>query len=191
MILRGYALENESAILDSLRLVVSVSPFRHMTTPGGYRMSTATTNCGVVGWVSDLRGYRYERCDPLSSAPWPPMPTIFAELATKGAASAGYNGFAPDACLINRYEPGARLTLHQDKNERNFNAPIVTISLGLPARFLFGGLQRAERPLRTILNNGDVCAWGGPSRLAYHAIDPIKEGSLPITGRNRVQPDFS
>ncbi|PWB89340.1 DNA oxidative demethylase AlkB [Methylosinus sporium] len=190
MVLRGFALEAESVLLDALRQIASVAPFRHMTTPGGHSMSTGMTNCGAVGWVSDLRGYRYERCDPLSGAPWPHMPKVFAEVATAAAAFAGYDGFTPDACLINRYEPGARLTFHQDKNERDFAAPIATVSLGLPARFQFGGLRRAGPISRTILRHGDVCVWGGPSRLAYHAIDPVKEGDHPATGRCRVSLTF-
>jgi DNA oxidative demethylase len=190
LIMRAYALEMELAIVDALQLVVSVSPFRHMTTPGGHRMSTAMTNCGAVGWVSDLQGYRYDPCDPLSGEPWPSMPEIFTKLAVKAAAAAGYNDFAPDACLINRYEPGARLTLHQDKNERDVSAPIVTVSLGLSAKFLFGGLRRSDRPLRTVLNHGDTCVWGGRSRLAFHGIDPIKAGDHPIMGRARVSLTF-
>jgi alkylated DNA repair protein (DNA oxidative demethylase) len=176
-ILRGFALERESLLLDALFAVAARSPFRHMVTPGGFRMSVAMTNCGSLGWVTDRKGYRYDPVDPETQAPWPPMPEPFMELARSAATMAGFPDFAPDACLINRYEPGARLTLHQDKNERNFDEPIVSVSLGLPAVFLFGGEERSGKTTRVPVVHGDVLVWGGPARLCYHGVMPLKEGS--------------
>jgi alkylated DNA repair protein (DNA oxidative demethylase) len=189
-LLRGFALAREADILAAVHAVAAVAPFRHMVTPGGHTMSVAMTNCGAAGWVTDRRGYRYDRLDPLSGAPWPPMPLAFFEVATGAAEAAGYAGFAPDACLVNRYQPGARMSLHQDKDESDFDAPIVSVSLGLPAKFLFGGLRRSDRPLRMMLAHGDVVVWGGPSRLVFHGIDPLKDGVHPATGRSRINLTF-
>jgi DNA oxidative demethylase len=161
-----------------------------MQTPGGFRMSVAMSNCGALGWVTDRAGYRYEARDPETGDFWPPMPTSLRELARLAAARAGYEGFDPDACLVNRYEPGARMTLHQDKNERDFDAPIVSVSLGLPATFLFGGLARSDRPVRVALEHGDVVVWGGPSRLRFHGVMPLAEGEHPRLGRMRVNLTF-
>jgi len=186
VLLRGFALEGERALLEALEAIAAAAPFRHMTTPGGYRMSVAMTNCGALGWITDRRGYRYDGIDPDSRKPWPKMPDPFLELAGRAAAEAGYQGFIPDACLINRYEPGARLTLHQDRNEREFAAPIVSVSLGLPAVFLFGGDARSDRAKRVPLYHGDVAVWGGPSRLAFHGIAPLKDGEHETMGRRRI-----
>jgi len=161
-----------------------------MITPGGFRMSIAITNTGRVGWISDRKGYRYSEIDPETGNPWPAMPPIFSQLATSAAAAGGFPNFKSDACLINRYEPGARLTLHQDKNELDFNHPIVSVSLGLPATFLFGGDTRKERPHRYRLESGDVVVWGGPTRLAYHGVAPLKEGASDLTGAFRINLTF-
>ena len=161
-----------------------------MVTPGGFRMSVAMTNCGALGWVSDPSGYRYDPLDPESGNPWPRMPDSFARLAQDAAAQAGFEGFTPDACLVNRYEPGARLTLHQDRNERDFRAPIVSVSLGLPAVFLFGGLKRADKPARIPLEHGDVAVWGGPARMRYHGVMPLKEGAHALLGNQRINLTF-
>lgn len=190
VLLRGFALASERELIGALEAVVAAAPFRHMVTPGGQTMSVAMTNCGSAGWVTDRKGYRYDRVDPLTSRPWPQMPRSFLTLACNAAAAAGYSGFEPDACLINRYVPGARLTLHQDRNERDLSAAIVSVSLGLPAKFLFGGLERSDRPQRFMLHHGDVVAWGGPSRLAYHGIDAMKDGDHPATGRCRINLTF-
>jgi DNA oxidative demethylase len=149
-------------------------------------MSVAMTNCGAAGWVTDRSGYRYQPIDPSNGHPWPAMPSVFAELASMSAAEAGFGGFTPDACLINRYEPGTRLSLHQDRNERDFDAPIVSVSLGLPAVFQFGGAQRSDRPRRVLLQHGDVVVWGGPARLNFHGVMPLKEGQHPLLGRCRI-----
>jgi alkylated DNA repair protein (DNA oxidative demethylase) len=186
VLLRGFALESMPALLKALDQIMVLAPFRHMVTPGGHTMSVAMTNCGALGWVTDRRGYRYDACDPQTGRPWPPMPAAFADLARHAASAAGFDGFAPDACLINEYVPGARLTLHQDRNERDFAAPIVSVSLGLPAKFLFGGLARSDRPQRIPLAHGDVVVWGGPSRLAFHGVDALKEGSHPLLGPQRI-----
>ena len=161
-----------------------------MVTPGGFVMSVAMTNCGEAGWVTDRKGYRYDRNDPETGKPWPDMPDSFLRLATEAAAEADYQDFTPDACLINRYEPGARLSLHRDENERDLNAPIVSVSLGLPAIFLFGGRSRSDRPRRIELESGDVVVWGGPNRLAYHGVAPLAEGDDPLTGQCRINLTF-
>jgi alkylated DNA repair protein (DNA oxidative demethylase) len=180
----------ESALLADLWAVAGAAPFRHLVTPGGFRMSVAMTNCGSLGWFSDGDGYRYTTIDPDSGAAWPALPASFLRLATAAAARAGFPGFAPDACLVNRYEPGTRLTLHQDKNERDLSAPIVSVSLGLPAVFLFGGLSRRERPARVPLHHGDVVVWGGPARLRYHGIANLPEGHHAQLGARRINLTF-
>jgi alkylated DNA repair protein (DNA oxidative demethylase) len=190
MLLSGFARSTEESLVAALEAVVAFAPFRHMSTPGGHRMSVAMTNCGALGWVTDRTGYRYGASDPESGRPWPPMPEAFSDLASRAAAKAGFDGFAPDACLINRYEPGARLSLHQDRNERDFEAPIVSVSLGLPAVFLFGGFDRADRPRRLPLFHGDVVVWGGPARLRYHGVLPLEEGRHPLTGACRINLTF-
>ena len=189
-ILRCFAVPEEAAILSAFQHVTATAPFRHMITPGGFRMSVAMTNCGALGWVSDRSGYRYDVIDPERSQPWPPMPDPFLSLATGAAAKAGFQNFVPDACLINRYEPGARLTLHQDKNELDYDQPIVSVSLGLPATFLFGGLKRADKTIRVQLRHGDVVVWGGPARLRYHGVLQLKEGHHPLTGGHRINLTF-
>lgn len=184
--LRGFALPFERALADGVRAVAAAAPFRHMQTPGGYSMSVAMTNCGVYGWVSDASGYRYSPTDPHSGSAWPAMPNAFAELARRAADALGFADFAPDACLVNRYEPRSRLTLHQDKDERDFRAPIVSVSLGVPAVFLFGSLKRKDRPQRVPLEHGDVVVWGGPARLRYHGVAKLEESSHPFAGRARI-----
>ena len=190
VVLRGRALPLESEILADLDGVIAAAPFRHMTTPGGFVMSVAMTNCGAAGWITDQSGYRYDRIDPESGEPWPAMPASFLALATGAAMEAGYPDFAPDACLINRYEPGARLSLHQDKNEREFVHPIVSVSLGLPATFLFGGLKRTDPVTKYALRHGDVAVWGGRSRLYYHGVSALKKGEHPKVGRMRINLTF-
>jgi alkylated DNA repair protein (DNA oxidative demethylase) len=190
VVLRGFALADEAGILEALEGVIAAAPFRHMTTPGGYRMSVAMTNCGSVGWVTDSAGYRYDPIDPEEGRPWPAIPEPFAKLAADAAGRAGFPGFRPDACLVNRYEPGAKLSLHQDKDERDFAWPIVSASLGLPAVFQFGGPRRADKPRRVPLEHGDVVVWGGPVRLHYHGVLPLKEGVHPALGRHRVNLTF-
>ncbi|WP_428420984.1 DNA oxidative demethylase AlkB [Methylibium sp.] len=187
---RGGAASCAGALLADLQGVLDAAPLRHMLTPGGFRMSVAMTNCGALGWVSDVTGYRYDAADPDNARPWPAMPRSFLDLATRAAAQAGFDGFAPDACLVNRYEPGARLSLHQDRNERDFRAPIVSVSLGLPAVFLFGGTKRSDRAARLPLAHGDVVVWGGPARLRYHGVLALKEGQHALTGRHRINLTF-
>jgi alkylated DNA repair protein (DNA oxidative demethylase) len=190
VLLRGFALDVDDALLQAAKAVTAAAPLRHLVTPGGYTMSVAMSNCGALGWVSDRSGYRYDAKDPLSGRPWPAMPNCFADLALRAAAEAGFENFRPDACLINRYEPGARLSLHQDKDEGNMEAPIVSVSLGLPAVFLFGGLNRNDRPARYRLVHGDVAVWGGASRLAYHGVAPLAEGEHARLGRQRINLTF-
>ena len=189
-VLRHFALLRDEALLEGIARVSELSPFRHMTTPGGFRMSVAMTNCGALGWVTDHTGYRYAPLDPLSGEPWPPLPESFVELARNAAIAAGYSDFTPDACLVNRYEPRAKMSLHQDKDERDMSAPIVSVSLGLPAVFQFGGLERGDKPVRVPLDHGDVVVWGGPDRLRYHGVLPLKTGDHARTGRFRYNLTF-
>ena len=189
-ILRNFAVTEETEIMSGFNDVVSRAPLRHMITPGGFRMSVAMTNCGALGWVTDRTGYRYDPMDPASGLQWPPMPESFLRLATNAAAKAGFKEFVPDSCLINRYDSGARLTLHQDKNERDFGQPIVSVSLGLSATFLFGGLNRADTALRVKLTHGDIAVWGGPSRLRYHGVLPLTQGHHPLVGGHRINLTF-
>ncbi|MFA5683994.1 MAG: DNA oxidative demethylase AlkB [Lysobacteraceae bacterium] len=184
--LRGFALPQAEALLTAIDAIVARAPFRHMLTRNGFSLSVAMTNCGELGWISDRRGYRYSRIDPDSGLPWPPLPALIADLARMAADAAGFPDFAPDACLINRYLPGARLSLHQDRDERDFSAPIVSISLGLSATFLFGGLTRAQRPVRVALHHGDVLVWGGEDRLRHHGVLPLKDAVHPLLGRQRI-----
>jgi DNA oxidative demethylase len=190
VVLMGFAVSVQAQIVDALAVVTSAAPFRHMLTPGGQRMSVAMTNCGPLGWISDRAGYRYDARDPVSGHAWPPMPDVFRQLASTAAERAGFAAFVPDACLINRYEPGARLSLHQDRDERDLSAPIVSVSLGLPATFLFGGLHRSEPTRRVRLAHGDVVVWGGPSRLRYHGVMPLDDGDHPMMGRARINLTF-
>jgi alkylated DNA repair protein (DNA oxidative demethylase) len=190
VLLRGFARPFESELIPALRAIVKQAPFRHLVTPGGHRMSVAMTNCGSVGWVSDSTGYRYDPIDPESGEKWPAMPPVLRRLAADAADDAGFKGFSPEACLINRYVPGAKLSLHPDKDELDFAAPIVSISLGLPAIFLFGGLRRADKPNRHRLGHGDVVVWGGPSRLFYHGVAPLADGEHPVMGRQRINLTF-
>ena len=190
ILLAGFARPMETALIEAVKAIVARAPFRHLITPGGHRMSVAMTNCGRVGWVSDRTGYRYDAIDPDSGLAWPSMPEAFADLALRAAAKAGFTDFRPDACLINCYEPGAKLSLHQDKDELDFNAPIVSVSLGLPATFLFGGMNRNDKTARYRLVHGDVVAWGGPARLAYHGVMPLAEGHHPLLGSQRINLTF-
>ncbi|MBR8654133.1 DNA oxidative demethylase AlkB [Achromobacter sp. Marseille-Q0513] len=186
VVLRGYALPAADALLQSLDEVIRQSPFRRMETPGGHLMSVALSNCGRLGWTTDRDGYRYTPVDPLSDQPWPGMPPAFAALGREAAAAAGFAGFEPDACLLNRYEPGARMSLHQDRNERDFSAPIVSVSLGMPAMFLFGGLARSDPAARVPLFHGDVVVWGGADRLRFHGVLPLKDRPHPRLGSLRL-----
>ena len=190
VLLRGFARPRESELIASLRAIEAQAPFRHMQTPGGHAMSVAMTNCGAFGWTTDRSGYNYVPNDPLSGQPWPAMPAVFHDLATQAAERAGFPGFSPDACLINRYEPGARMSLHQDRDEKDFENPIVSVSLGLPAIFLFGGLKRSDKPARYRLEHGDVVVWGGPSRLFFHGIAPLADGEHGLLGRQRINLTF-
>jgi DNA oxidative demethylase len=190
VLLRGFTRTVEAGLIADLHNVVAQAPFRHMITPGGHQMSVAMTNCGNVGWVTDRSGYRYDANDPETGKPWPDMPKSFRELAQSAAAEAGFDGFAPDACLVNCYQPGARMSLHQDKDENDFGAPIVSVSLGLPAIFLFGGLKRSDRPRRFRLQHGDIVVWGGPARLVFHGVAPLADGEHALMGRQRINLTF-
>ncbi len=190
VLLRGFARTIEHDLIAALQVVTAQAPFRRMFTPGGHQMSVATTNCGSAGWVTDRSGYRYDRADPVSGQTWPAMPHVFLELAERAAAEAGFEKFSPDVCLVNRYEPGARMSLHQDRDEQDFGAPIVSVSLGIPAIFLFGGLKRADKPRRFRLAHGDIVVWGGPSRLFFHGVAPLADGEHALIGRQRINLTF-
>lgn len=190
VVLRGWALPQAPALWSAVQAVVAQAPFRHMLTPGGQSMSVPLTNCGALGWTSSRAGYRYRPDDPDSAQPWPAMPSAFGRLAHDAAQAAGFDGFAPDACLINHYAPATRLSLHQDRNERDFGWPIVSVSLGLPAVFLWGGARRADRCLRVPLFHGDVVVWGGRDRLRFHGVAPIGAGRHPMTGDRRINLTF-
>jgi len=189
-VLPGFALPFVDELLPAIRAVEADAPFRHLVTPGGFTMSVALTNCGALGWTSDRRGYRYSATDPDSGRPWPAMPGPLARLAREAASAAGFDGFAPDACLVNRYAPGARLSLHQDKDERDYGAPIVSVSLGMPAVFLFGGHARGDKAARIPLAHGDVVVWGGEDRLRYHGVLPLEDEPHPLLGAIRINLTF-
>jgi alkylated DNA repair protein (DNA oxidative demethylase) len=189
-LLPRFAAGGALALIELIRRITAIAPFRHMRTPGGFRMSVAISNCGALGWISDRRGYRYEGVDPERDRSWPPLPPEFCELAAAAASYAGFDGFAADACLINRYEAGARMSMHQDKNERDFTQPIVSVSLGLPAVFLFGGESRGDRAIRLRVSHGDVVVWGGPARLKFHGVLPLKAGQHAATGPHRFNLTF-
>ena len=190
VLLHGFAREEAAALLQAVESVLTQAPLRHLQTPGGYTMSVAMSNCGPLGWVSSASGYRYVACDPLSGQPWPAMPACLLDLARRAAAQAGYPHFAPTACLVNEYVPGAKLSLHQDKDELDLRAPIVSLSMGLPAVFLFGTPRRKDRPQRWRLVHGDVVVWGGPSRLAYHGVNALADGEHALLGRRRLNLTF-
>lgn len=190
ILLRGFALPAEDRLLDAIAAIARAAPFRHMQTRGGRAMSVAMTNCGTLGWISDRRGYRYVPIDPGSGRAWPPMPDCFSALAMSTAEAAGFLAFEPDACLVNRYAPGARMTLHQDRDEHDFAQPIVSVSLGLPAVFLLGGHSRSDRPVRLGLEHGDVLVLGGPARLRFHGVMPLRDGEHPALGHCRINLTF-
>jgi alkylated DNA repair protein (DNA oxidative demethylase) len=190
VLLRGFARPVEAELIAALREITAQAPFRRMFTPGGHQMSVAMTNCGRAGWVTDRSGYRYDPLDPESGQAWPAMPPALSRLAAEAAGEVGFKDFVPDVCLINRYEPGARMSLHQDRDELDFAAPIVSVSLGLPAIFLFGGSKRSDRTRRFRLQHGDVVVWGGASRLFFHGVAPLADGEHAVLGRQRINLTF-
>ena len=190
VLFHGFALDNVVELQTAIREVTQQAPYRHMETPGGFRMSVAMTNCGKYGWISDRSGYRYEPVDPLTSKPWPTMPDSFLKLSQNAAAAAGFKHFIPDVCLVNCYEPGAKISLHQDRDELDFRQPIVSVSLGVPAIFLFGGLKRKDVAKRIPLEHGDVVVWGGVDRMRYHGILPLKKNEHCFSGGQRINLTF-
>ncbi|WP_244441610.1 DNA oxidative demethylase AlkB [Pseudidiomarina atlantica] len=189
-VLKQFADAVVEEVITELRQLVKQAPFRQLQTPGGQQMSVQTTCCGSWGWHSDRKGYRYVDVDPVTQRAWPAMPVVFAKLAQQAAVAAGFAGFSADSCLINRYLPGTKMGLHRDQDERDFSAPIVSVSLGLPATFLWGGLERKSSPQRIILQHGDVVVWGGADRLRYHGVMPLADGHHPRLGRQRVNLTF-
>jgi alkylated DNA repair protein (DNA oxidative demethylase) len=189
-VLHGFALPLIEQLLPALDAILAAAPLRHMVTPGGFSMSVGTSSCGALGWITDRHGYRYSSVDPLSDLPWPAMPEVFSALANSAAAQAGFADFNADSCLINCYVPGAKMSLHQDKDEKAYSAPIVSLSLGLPAMFLFGGFNRSDKSQRIALLHGDMVVWGGVDRLRYHGVLPIKQGRHPRLGEQRINLTF-
>jgi len=190
VLLRGFAAAESPLLIAEVERIAQLAPFRHLVTPGGFTMSVAMTNCGRVGWVSDRTGYRYDPVDPQTGVPWPAMPEAFLHIAARAAAEAGFEHYDPDACLINRYTAGAKLSLHQDRDEKDPWAPIVSVSLGLPVVFLWGGKRRADPVRRLRLESGDIAVWGGPARFVYHGVAPLKDGQHPLTGTTRINLTF-
>jgi alkylated DNA repair protein (DNA oxidative demethylase) len=190
VLLRGFAFADAAALVADAALVAEAAPFRHLVTPGGFTMSVGMTNCGRVGWVSDRTGYRYDRCDPSTGMPWPTIPARFFDLAARAAAESGFPNYDPDACLINRYTAGSKLGMHQDRDEKDAWSPIVSVSLGLPATFLWGGKRRGDPVRRMRLESGDVVVWGGPARFIYHGVAPLKDGQHALTGAARINLTF-
>src|SRR5262252_849432 len=182
VLLHGFALGEAALLVEEAERIARLAAFRHLVTPGGHVMSVAMTNCGRVGWVSDRTGYRYDPIDPDTGQHWPAMPPPFLDLAAHAAAAAGFENYDPDACLINRYTAGSKLSLHQDRDENDRWSPIVSVSLGLPATFLWGGKRRADPVRRLRVESGDVAVWGGPARFVYHGVAPLKDGEHPLTG---------
>ena len=190
MLLKGFVTPYQPTLTEALTAITQQAPFRNMVTRGGFKMSVAMSNCGDYGWISDRKGYRYSALDPLNAKPWPSMPPSFLELASNAAATAGFNNFVPDACLINRYEVGAKMALHQDQDEQDFNQPIVSVSLGVAATFLFGGITRTDKTQRVLLEHGDVLVWGGVDRLRFHGVLPIKKSQHPLFANHRINLTF-
>jgi alkylated DNA repair protein (DNA oxidative demethylase) len=190
VLLHGFVADEVSTLLQEVNRVAESAPFRHLIVPGGHTMSVAMTNCGRVGWLSDRTGYRYDPVDPGTGLPWPAMPGPFLDIAARAAAAAGFPHYDPDACLINRYVPGAKLSLHQDRDENDPVSPIVSVSIGLPAVFLWGGKRRSDRVRRLPLESGDIAVWGGPARFVYHGVAPLKDGQHPLTGNTRINLTF-
>jgi alkylated DNA repair protein (DNA oxidative demethylase) len=190
VLLRGFVRDEAAALVDEIARVAGAAPFRHLVTPGGFTMSVAMTNCGRVGWVSDRSGYRYDPIDPDTGSNWPPLPPLFLDVARRAASEAGFEGYDPDACLINRYAPGSKLGMHQDRDENDKWAPIVSVSLGVPAVFLWGGKRRGDPVRRIRVESGDVAVWGGPARFVYHGVSPLKAGEHPLTGATRLNLTF-
>jgi len=190
ILLHGFAAAQAALLIEEAARVAQAAGFRHLVTPGSFTMSVSMTNCGRVGWVSDRTGYRYDPVDPVTGLPWPAMPAAFLDIASRAAAKAGFAGYDPDACLINHYVAGAKLSLHQDRDEKDPWAPIVSVSLGLPAVFLWGGKRRSDPVRRLQLQNGDVAVWGGPARFTYHGVAPLSDGRHPLTGATRINLTF-
>jgi DNA oxidative demethylase len=190
VLMRAFGRADDVDILQAVESVIAQAPLRHLQTPGGYTMSIQTTRCGSMGWVSEPGGYRYAPSNPSTRAPWPAMPQCLLDFAVRAATEAGYPDFVPDSCMVNQYLPGNKLGLHQDRDERDLRAPVVSLSLGLPAIFLFGGLQRTGKTQRYRLAHGDVVVWGGPSRLAFHGVLPVADGDHALVGRRRVNVTF-
>jgi len=190
LLLRGAAEACATDLLSQIEGVIMVSPLRTVVTPMGKSMSVEMTNCGDVGWVSDRTGYRYETIDPLTNLSWPAIPALFAQLANGVAEQAGFPEFHPDACLINRYAMGSKMGLHQDRDEQDFAQPIVSVSLGLPITFNFGGGTRTSPTTKTELRHGDVVVFGGQSRLAFHGVGTLRRGQHSLTGPYRFNLTF-
>lgn len=190
VLLRQFATPQAATLLQTLHRLTRQAPFRHMRTPGGGTMSAAMASCGALGWVSSTQGYTYTPVDPASQQPWPAMPASFVSLAQDAAKAAGYAGFTPNACLLNRYQNDSHMGLHQDRDEGDTTHPIVSLSLGRTGLFMWGGQNRRDK-IRTIaLEHGDVLVWGGPARLHYHGIKGLGPNPHPLTEQTRYNITF-
>jgi len=188
--LRGFALPEADALWALVSAHLATHPPQQMMTPMGYPMSVKTTSLGDYGWVGNATGYGYARLNPVTNQPWPPIPTLLLSLAQRAANAAGYADYCPDTCLINLYQTGAKMGLHQDKDELDFTQPIVSVSLGVPATFLFGGAKRTDKTAKIPLTHGDVVVWGGASRRYFHGVNAVKLGQHPLLGALRCNLTF-
>lgn len=183
-LLPGYATSQAIELCSAIDTVLLQSPLRHYQTRMGL-MSVGMSCCGALGWVADTRGYRYSALDPNNGQPWPGLPDSIRNLAQSAASDCGFDGFEPDACLINEYQLGAKMGLHQDRDERDMRWPIVSISLGMTAQFQFGGATRRAPVHRFDLVHGDVLVWGGRTRLNFHGVAPLDGSPHPLLGARR------
>lgn len=173
--------DDQTILVRDIAQVADFAPFRHPRTPGGHPTSAAMTNAGQAGWWSDRQGYRYLIHQPDSDRPWPSMPASFHAAVEVGTRGTPWPDFSPDACLINFYGAAAKMGLHQDKDERDFTQPIVTVSLGDAADFLVGGFARTDKTAVVRLHSGDVLVMGGPSRMRFHGVRRIHTGTSPLS----------
>ncbi len=179
-----------SSLLEEIRTISGANPFRQRKTPGGQLMSAAMTNCGAWGWVTDADGYRYSDIEPETGRTWLPIPAVWIQWVNLFCQRAGLGTFNPDACLINRYAPGAGMGLHQDKDEKDLAIPIVSFSLGAPVLFRWGGLNRQEPVSEFLLEHGDVLVWGGADRMRFHGVKKLRRYQHPLTGHYRYNLTF-
>jgi len=186
VLMRSLALPQDNEFFTAAEAIIAARPLHHTTTPSGLPMGVMVTDCG------DSRAFanRWDTANPERMRLWPPMPPLLRDFAIRCAVRSGFPQFRPDACHINRYQAGTKLGLHQDRHECDWTQPIVSLSFGLECIFLLGGLQRTDKPRRILLEHGDVIVWGGPSRMRFHGVQPLKPGHHPLTGPYRYNLTF-